>query len=54
MTMATRAPVIVASSATPKRMSSQFTIRPPGEADEGGIADAEHVESPQLNESKTT
>ena len=31
MTNATRAPVIVPSSATPKRMSSQLTIQPPGE-----------------------
>ena len=31
MTNATRAPVIVPSIATPKRMSSQLTIQPPGE-----------------------
>ena len=31
MTNATRAPVIVPSSATPKRMSSQLTTQPPGE-----------------------
>ena len=52
MTMATRAPVIMPSMATPNRMSNQPMIRPAGE-----VANAESpwpstVAIPQLNESK--
>ena len=52
MTIATRAPVIMPSMATPKRISNQLTIRPPGEVtnaespwpEDGGDPPVERVE----------
>ena len=38
MTIATRAPVIIPSMATPNRISNQLTIRPPGEVTKVGVA----------------
>ena len=52
MTMATRAPVIMPSMATPKRISNQLTTRPPGEVTNAESPAPRTVAIPQLNESK--
>ena len=52
MTMATRAPVIIPSMATPNRISSQLTMRPPGEVTKAESPAPRTVAIPQLNESK--
>ena len=52
MTNATSAPVIIPSMATPNRISSQPTIRPPGEVTKPGSPWPRTVAIPQLNESK--
>ena len=51
MTIATRAPVIMPSMATPKRISNQLTIRPPGEVTKAESPAPRTVAIPQLNES---
>ena len=48
MTIATRAPVIMPSMATPNRMSNQPTIRPPGEVTNAGVALAEDGGDPPV------
>ena len=52
MTIATRAPVIMPSMATPKRISNQLTTRPPGEVTNAESPAPRTVAIPQLNESK--
>ena len=51
MTIATRAPVIMPSMATPKRISNQPTTRPPGEVTNSASPAPSTVAIPQLNES---
>ena len=53
MTMATRAPVIIPSMATPNRISSQLTMRPPGEVTKAESPAPRTVAIPQLNESNS-
>ena len=53
MTMATRAPVIIPSMATPNRISSQLTIRPPGDVTKAESPAPRTVAIPQLNESNS-
>ena len=51
MTIATRAPVIMPSMATPKRISNQLTTRPPGDVTNAESPAPRTVAIPQLNES---
>jgi hypothetical protein len=51
MTIATRAPVIMPSMATPKRISNQLTTRPPGEVTNAESPAPRTVAIPQLKES---
>ena len=51
MTIATRAPVIMPSMATPNRISNQLTTRPPGEVTNAESPAPRTVAIPQLNES---
>ena len=53
MTIATRAPVIMPSMATPNRMSNQPMIRPAGEVTKAESPWPSTVAMPQLNESNT-
>ena len=53
MTIATRAPVIIPSMATPNRISNQLMSRPPGEVTNAESPWPRTVAIPQLNESKT-
>ena len=48
MTIATRAPVIMPSMATPNRISNQPMIAPAGRRDEGRVALAEHGRDPPV------
>ena len=52
MTIATRAPVIMPSMATPNRMSNQPMIRPAGDVTNAESPWPRTVAIPQLNESK--
>ena len=53
MTIATRAPVIMPSMATPNRISNQPTTRPPGEVTKLESPWPRTVAIPQLNESNS-
>ena len=53
MTIATRAPVIMPSMATPNRISNQLTMRPAVEVTNAESPWPSTVAMPQLNESKT-
>ena len=53
MTMATSAPVIIPSIATPNRISNQPTTRPPGEVTKSALPWPRTVAIPQLNESNS-
>ena len=53
MTIATRAPVIMPSMATPNRISNQPTTRPPGEVTNSASPAPSTVAIPQLNESNS-
>ena len=48
MTIATRAPVIMPSMATPNRMSNHPTTRPPGDVTNAGVALAQHRRDPPV------
>ena len=53
MTIATRAPVIMPSMATPNRISNHPMTRPPGDVTNPASPWPSTVAIPQLNESKT-
>ena len=53
MTIATSAPVIIPSMATPNRISNQPTTRPPGEVTKSALPWPRTVAIPQLNESNS-